>query len=171
MEKRLLREHKRATKLLPGVPAFRPLKRKKLPRPFDRSGGPRVSSTELLPLGQGYEVLFIQRDGPLLTDSAFYGYLLKVTAAADREPLFEFHWHPSHKGFHCMLPCGQDVDFTNRRLSSTPELNMRTSPLDPRRPHDRVQLVRLFCNACGIKIVDPNGDPAQCELEYGPGSW
>ncbi len=157
MEPKDLRNHKSAGKILSVQPTFKPLKKGRLPKPFHRMGGGRIHSTDLIELSGTHSVVFIWRDGAILTDTAFYGYLLCRLQGGSIYPLFEFHWHPSHKGFHAKLPCKTDIDYTNRMLPGAPEINMSTrSNLDPRRDDDRRALIDVFCKACGISISNPS---------------
>jgi hypothetical protein len=147
-----LRSHKQAEKVLNSLPSFKPLKRGKLPRPFNRVGGSSLHSTGLVHVGDDYLVCFMFKTGELWTDTHFYGYLLRRVGADLLSPLFEFHSHPSHKGFHCKMPCDDERDLTNRLLPGTPELAMKTQRLDPRIDVDRAELVKSFCRACGITL-------------------
>ena len=98
-------------------------------------------------------MLLMWRDGEEITDRAFYGHLLWALPQGDLYPLLEFHYHPSHKGVHCKMPCETAIDYRNRLLPGAPELNLGTSRiLDPRVPDDRSALVVLFCRAAGITI-------------------
>ena len=163
MEKRTLREHKLAHKMLVGTPDFRNIKRKKLPRPFQQIGGDRIHGTPLLEVSDDYVLFFYYRDGETLQDRSFYGYLLHKVAKG-LYPILEFHWHPSHKGFHCKVPCDTLNDYTNRVLPGAPELRMRTDArLDPREPNDRLKLIHVVCNACGVTLSG-NASPDQAPL-------
>jgi len=155
-----LKEHKNAIKTLVGQPAFKPLKRGKLPRPFHRMGGSRYYATDIIELSDTYRAVFIYKDGPILSDTAFFGHMLCCLANKSLYPLFEFHWHPSHKGFHAKLPCRTDLDYTDRMLPGAPELRLTTIPtLDPRSDKGRAALIETFCIACGISITSQH-DPA-----------
>lgn len=69
-------------------------------------------------------------------------------------PLFELHFHPSHKGVHCKLPCNTENDYTDRQLPKVPELELMTAKeLDPRIDAHRQQLIVQFCEACGIALA------------------
>lgn len=93
--------------------------------------------------------VFIWRDGEILTDRAFFGHLLCKLHTGALYPLFEFHWHPSHKGLHAKLP------YTGRQLPGAPELALKTDgKLDPRSEGDRFRLIAAFCDACGIVLGD-----------------
>jgi hypothetical protein len=144
--------HKQAAKALGSPPIFKPVKRGKLPRPFNRMGGPRLNATGLLPLGGDYRAIFFYRDAQAFTDSLFLGYLMYVLETGELTPLFEFHWHPSHKGFHCKTPCRDERDFTSRQLAGVRELSMKTQKLDPRNEAHRHELVSIFCRTCGIRL-------------------
>jgi hypothetical protein len=152
-----LRSHKNASKVLAVRPAFKGLKRGKLPKPFHKMGGARLYTTDLLWLSDVYCVIFMYRDGEILSDTAFFGHLMHSVGEHALYPLFEFHWHPSHKGFHAKTPCKTDLDYTNRMLPGAPELRINTrSELDPRDEDDRTALINEFCEACGISIADPD---------------
>jgi len=153
MKKQDLRAHKVAIKTLSGVPVFKAQARNKLPRPFKSLGGPRIESTGMLHVSPDHMAIMYWRNGPILTDRSFFGHLLCVLENGDLSPIFEFHWHPSHKGFHCKTPCRTDLDYTNRSLPGAPELSLKTSPtLDPKNNFDRLKLVIAFCKACGISL-------------------
>jgi hypothetical protein len=146
-----LRDHKRVEKRLRTVPNFAQMKRGKLPKPFDRMGGRRLTTSSVVEVSSSHCVCFVVKDGPLLSDSAFYGWLLCRLSNGSLSPLFEFHWHPSHKGFHAKLPCGTTDNYTNRQLPGAPELDLRTdAKLDPREPGGREALIRYFCVRTGI---------------------
>lgn len=158
MTPRELRAHKEAFKRLENIPSFKPQKRNKLPKPFKGLGGPRIFSSGLLEVSLDHVAFMYWRDGPILSDRAFFGYLFCRLATGDISPIFEFHWHPSHKGFHCKAPCKTVLNYTNRMLPGAPELTIKTKPnLDPKIANDRLQLVMVFCKACGIIL--PNSDP------------
>jgi hypothetical protein len=159
-----LRAHKDAAKVLPSVPAFKNLKRGKLPRPLNRAGGPMLYSTGLVSVGSDYLSCFLYKTGELLSDTHFYGYLFRRTGVGELFPLFEFHWHPSHKGFHCKMPCGDSRDFTNRLLPGTRELRMKTQQLDPRDEAHRAELIMVFCRACGIRLGWLQQDERQADF-------
>ena len=164
MTPRDLRDHKKTLKTLSVIPVFKPVKRKKLEKPFDRMGGPRVHSTGLLNVSDSHVAIFFWKDGTLLTDTAFIAYLMCRLGNGKMSPVFEFHWHPSHKGFHCKTPCKTEFDYTDRMLPGAPELNLRTNTkLDPREDVGRLQLIHVFCKACGITIQG-KPDPGQMEL-------
>jgi hypothetical protein len=80
----------------------------------------------------------------------------------DIYPLFELHYHPSHKGLHCKLPCNTSSDYTNCLLPGAPELDLKLPRrFDPRAATDRAALIVFFCNAVGITISndqDGQGD-------------
>lgn len=153
MTPRDLRAHKNAPKQLKVIPEFKPQARKKLPRPFKQLGGSRIQSTGMIDVSKDHVVFMYWRDGDILTDRSFYAYLFCRLANNDLSPIFEFHWHPSHKGFHCKTPCHTIVDYSNRTLPGAPELALRTnSNLDPKNQSDRLKLVIDFCTWCGILL-------------------
>lgn len=153
MQKRDLRDHKDALKQLTVIPAFKTQARNKLPAPFKKLGGPRIQTTGILSVSPHHSVFFYWRDGPVLSDRLFMGYFFAVLAKGDLSPIFEFHWHPSHKGFHCKTPCNTSSNYTNRMLPGAPELAIKTDPnLDPKSGADREKLIRIFCKACGIEL-------------------
>ncbi|WOD19494.1 hypothetical protein [Paraburkholderia kirstenboschensis] len=100
MKPRELAAHKAARKVLGGAPAFGPLKKGKLPKPFNQMGGARFQSTGLLKLSDDHSALFISRDGETLADASFFGYLTCGLSRGALGIILEFHWHPSHKGIH-----------------------------------------------------------------------
>lgn len=149
-----LKDHKLVAKQLSGVPVFKALKRGKLPKPLHQLGGPRVRSTGMLEVSADHVVVMYWRDGAIFTDRSFYGYLFCRLRDGGLSPIFEFHWHPSHKGFHCKMPCKTTPNYTNRMLPGAPELALRTKRLDPKNEQDLVQLVHAFCMWCGISPPD-----------------
>jgi len=163
MIKRDLRAHKATPKRLTDVPTFKPQARNKLPKPFKKLGGERIRSTGMLEVSDDHVAFMFWRDGALLTDRSFYGYLFARLAEGRLGPVFEFHWHPSHKPIHCKVPCKTTSDFTDRTLRQAPELELRTSScLDPKNPEELAQLVVQFCNSCGIDL--PDNDPNTMRL-------
>lgn len=152
MEAIQLVAHKNAEKTLAKPPVFKPVKRGKLPRPFHRMGGPRLTTTGLHRVAADYVAIFFARAGATLGDTAFLGYLMYELQSKELSPLFEFHWHPGHKGFHCKTPCRDERNFTGRQLPGVLELAMNTRPLDPRLEDHRQELVSVFCRACGIGL-------------------
>jgi len=154
-----LKAHKQAAKKLMQVPVFKPLKRKKLPKPFATFGGSKVQSTDLLDVSATHVVFMLWRDGDIFTDRKFFAYLYCRLANGKLSPLFEFHWHPDHKGFHCKIPCKTTFDYTNRFLPGAPELALKTQKeLDPRSENDRLKLIVKFCELCGITLPDSNSN-------------
>lgn len=152
-----LKHHKEHTKVLSDIPEFKPLKRGKLPKPLHRMGGPRLSATKIIELSDTHVAVFLWRDGQILTDTAFFGHLFCRIPNGTLYPLLEFHWHPSHKGFHAKTPCETEIDYTNRMLPGAPELALATQEhLDPRVESDRVALINEFCRVCGITISSPH---------------
>jgi hypothetical protein len=155
MTPRELMAHKTAPKHLRETPTFKPQKRNKLPKPFQNLGGPRIESTGMLDVSVDHVALMFWRDGPILTDRAFYAHLFCRLANGDLSPIFEFHWHPSHKGLHCKTPCRTTNNYTNRNLPGAPELALKSKrQLDPKLDTDRLQLVMDFCRSCGISLPD-----------------
>ncbi len=151
-----LRAHKASEKILAVRLPFKPLRKGRLPKPFNKMGGARMHATDLVDLSDSHCAVFIWRDGAILTDTAFYGYLMCRLSGGALYPLFEFHWHPGHKGFHAKLPCKTEFDYTNRMLPGAPELKISTKiTLDPRNEDDRLELIDEFCSACGISINKP----------------
>lgn len=160
MERKKLREIKRQTKTLRRLD-FKPLRKGKLPRPFDRQGGARLSSTGLIEVAPGLSVLFMVRDGASVERRAFYGYLMQHSSGG-LVPLAIMHYHPSHKGVHLLTNCGTDRDYTERLLPGAPELALRTPDgLDPASERGRLQLVNDFCLRCGIRIA-PDDEQLLC---------
>lgn len=155
MTPRDLKAHKTALKQLKEIPAFKPQKRNKLPKPFKGLGGPRIESTGFMDVSADHVAFMYWRDGPIFTDRSFFGFLFCRLANSSLSPIFEFHWHPSHKGFHCKTPCRTSNNYTDRVLQQAPELSLKTKPdLDPKNPSDRLKLVIEFCQGCGISLPD-----------------
>ncbi|WP_250532610.1 hypothetical protein [Caballeronia sp. AZ10_KS36] len=148
-----LAAHKDACKTLSGSPKFRPMVKQRWPKPFNKMARPRVQATDLIPVSDDHAVLFLWRDGDQLEDRSFYGHLVCTMPHGDIYPLFELHYHPSHKGLHCKLPCNTSSDYRNRLLPGAPELDLKLPRrFDPRAANDRAALIVLFCNAVGITI-------------------
>lgn len=154
MKKKTLSLHKRATKLLSEVPAFNLSKRGKLPKPLHQIGGPRIHMTQLIPVAEKYCVWFMWKDGVTLEQTSFYAYLFHTVGESNLYPLCHFHWHPSHKPLHIKTPCGSDLNYTNRNLPSSNELNLsrHNKRFDPRIEQHRLELIEVFCQACGIQF-------------------
>jgi hypothetical protein len=165
MTPRELQAHRGAPKLLKSLPVFKPMKRKQHPKPFDRMGGGRVTSTGLLDVSADHAVFFLARGGALLSDSAFYGFLMCKLMNGRLSPLFEFHWHASHKGFHGKFPCDDRNDYSDRLLPGARELSLRTDrTLDPRSDAGRNALIIEFCKRCGIHFDKPESAVGQTRL-------
>lgn len=159
MTPRELKAHKLAAKQLKSALVFKPRKRNKLPKPFKGLGGSRIQSTGMLDVSDTHVAFMYWRDGPILTDRSFYAYLFCRLANENLSPIFEFHWHPSHKGFHCKTT----EDYTNRTLVRGPELALTTPEnLDPKVEDHRFKLIFEFCNLCRIDL--PTGDSNQHRL-------
>lgn len=153
MTPRNLLAHKTAHKQLTEIPGFKPQKRNKLPKPFKQLGGPRIQSTGMLDVSDDHVAFMYWRDGPILTDRSFYGHLFCRLSNGGLGPVFEFHWHPSHKGFHCKTPCRTEINYTDRMLPGASELALKTEPsTDPAKEPDRLKLIVAFCRACGISL-------------------
>lgn len=154
-----LRRQKAVEKRLLQFPDFKTHKRNKYPRPFHRLGGARVHSTGFVDVSDGHAAFMLWRDGKELTDRLFLANLFLKISGGNYYPLFEFHWHPSHKGIHCKLPCKTDSDYSNRQLPGAPEFDITKNyprTLDPREPFDRIELIKLFCEKCGITLPESN---------------
>lgn len=154
-----LAQHKLAPKRLAGRPVFHKTKSgSKLPKPFDKMRGPKLYATGALAVSDTHQAFFFWRDGDLLSDSKFFGWLMCVLKNGALYPLFEFHYHPSHKGVHAKLPCNTALDYTERQLPQAPELALKTSgELDPRTEEGRLKLIHQFCAACGIQQGEEGG--------------
>ena len=162
MDPRELRSHKLALKTLSSYPTFKPLNKKNnnFPRPLDMLGRRKnAHASGLIDVSHSHSAFFLYRDGEILTDRAFYGYLFCTLSSGSLFPLHEFHWHPSHKGLHCKLPCKTEMNYSGRLLLQAPEFNLSMSrPYDPANENDRNQLVVLFCKACGITMTASDDD-------------
>ncbi len=163
MEPRELRAHKLAAKSLPELPEFKPLNKRSsgLPRPLDGLGRRKNAfATGLISVSDTHSAFFLYRDGEILTDRAFYGFLFCHLQNGSLYPLHEFHWHPSHKGLHCKMPCKTVLNYSGRQLVQAPELSLTMDrPLNPADPTDRVALIQLFCQACGVTMPNMDEDP------------
>jgi hypothetical protein len=156
MKRRTLVLHKKAGKALKHFPKFHLAKRGKLPKPLHQIGGARYQTTDLISVGSDYSVWFMWKDGETLAQTAFYAYLFTYVGGGNLYPLCHFHWHPSHKPLHIKTPCDSDLNYTGRGLPGCKELHLKnTGKLhDPRIEQDRLQLIEVFCMACGIKFGD-----------------
>lgn len=152
-----LKNHKLSEKRLDCTEiAFSPLKKGSLPGQFKRMGRPGTFSSGFIQVSDTHKVLFVWRNGEIKTDSSFYGYFVHNPSPVERRILFELHWHPSHKGIHCVTPCNTALDLNNRMLVAQPDINLKGNlDWDPRSKDDRQKLIHLFCNACGISIKSP----------------
>ena len=162
MNKSEIHEHKRSPKRLIEMPKFGLMKKAKLPGYLGRMKCKRLHSTPLTDVSDEHAIVFYWRDGEALSDTAFFAALFTKLHGGNVYPLFEFHWHPSHKGFHCKTPCGSPLDYTNRSLPQAVELNMRTKAhLDPRNERHREELVHIVCRACNIELGPSGQDGLQ----------
>ncbi|MFZ2269550.1 MAG: hypothetical protein WAV95_18395 [Azonexus sp.] len=154
-----LSQHKAAPKRLSATPSFHKTKAGlKLPKPFEKMRGRNLYSTGELAVSDTHRVFFFWRDGDLLSDSKFFGWLMCELKNGQLYPLFEFHYHPSHKGVHAKLPCKTQLDYTQRQLPQAPELALKTGhDLDPRTEEGRQALIHQFCKACGISMGREGG--------------
>lgn len=150
---RQLRAQKNQPKRLAELPPFKVMKKGKLPRPFSKMGGSRMWSTGLIDVSDSHQVIFIWRDGDVLTDRSFFAWLFKKASTLDLYPLLEMHWHPSHKGLHIKMPCRTDLDYSNRQLPGAPELDISIpKAYDPKIDDDRMMLIGKFCLIADIKL-------------------
>ena len=154
-----LASHKAAPKRLVSLPAFKQMKRGKLPKPLHKMGSPRIQSTDILNISDSHRAFFVWRDGEIRTDSAFYAYLFCELEDETLYPLFILHFHPSHKDVHAKLPCKTEINYAGRELPGAPELAISTSRLnlDPRQEGDRNHMIECFCTACGITMGTEGG--------------
>jgi len=153
MDRYALKLQKKQPKRLPAKPVFKAMKKGKFPRPFSKMGGPRLSATDLIDVSPSHQVIFLWKDGQILTDRSFYGWLLKKVGTANLYPLLEMHWHPSHKGLHIKTPCDASNDYTDRQLPGAKELDIRTVKMyDPQVESDRAVLIGKFCEIAGIDL-------------------
>lgn len=85
-------KHKAALKRLGAVPSFhKPRSGPKLHKPFHSMRSPRQHSSGSLAVSYSHRVFFFWRDGELLTDSAFLGWLMCELQNGGLYPLFEYH--------------------------------------------------------------------------------
>ena len=153
-----LAQHKTAPKRLASAPSFTKLKRGKLPKPFNKMGGDRFHSSGALPVSDIHRIFAFWRDGETLTDRAFFAWLMCELGNGDLYPLFEFHYHPSHKGVHGKLPCNTELNYANRQLPQAPELRLNCQgETDPATVEGRLHLMDRFCRACGIAQGEGGG--------------
>jgi hypothetical protein len=152
MDRKTLQALKRAPKCLRAV-TFRPLRKRQLPAPLDKLGGPRLQHSGLIAVSDVLAVVFVARDGASLERRAFYAHLLQRVPAG-LLPLVILHYHPSHKGMHLLVNCGVTVDYTNRLLPGAPELALGTPEhLDPGSEQGRLRIINDFCARCGIRLA------------------
>lgn len=165
-----LQEHKLAPKSLGAIPKFKELNKKNnsYPKPLDMLGRRKNAfASGLIALSDTHEAFFLYRGGDILTDTSFYGYVFCRLANGSLYPLYEFHWHPSHKGLHCKLPCNTTLDYNGRLLKAAPELSLNSDPtLDPRKEKDREELISLFCESCGIQQGWKSANPAPVDPQF-----
>lgn len=159
MNKTEIALHIKSTKSLIGVPSFKPLKKKTLKGGLSRMGGSRLSSSGYIEVSSEYLVVFIIKDGEVLTDTSFFAYLFQLKGT-DLYPIIEYHWHPSHKLQHIKIPCGVNIDYTNRLLPGAKELDCSRGigMPDPRTNAGIMQLIESFCRVAGIAIVSNVGN-------------
>lgn len=161
-----LKTHKDFPKKLSSLPVFAPLAKKNrgLPKPLDSLGRRKeVHSSGVIRVSESHVAFFLYRDGEILTDRAFYAYLFCELKNSTLYTLYEFHWHPSHKGIHCKLPCKTEKNYAGRLLVQAPELQLRpASTLDPSNESDRIELVKMFCEKCGVDLELPADDSTAC---------
>lgn len=154
-----LAQHKATPKRLLSMPSFSKLKRGKLRKPFNKMGaGDRWHSTGEVKVSDTHCVFVFWRDGEELADRSFFAWLMCELQNGDLYPLFEFHYHPSHKGVHAKLPCKTELNYTNRTLRQAPEFDLACKgEIDPRTDEGRLHLTHRFCRACGIEQGDEGG--------------
>lgn len=156
MHAKELRRQRLEPKRLATIPQFKQItKNGSYPAPFNRLRNKRVYATGFVDVSSDHQIFMLWRDGDLLFDRVFYAHLYRKVSGGGRYPLFEFHWHPSHKGFHCKVPCRTSQDYTNRHLPQAPELNLKTTRLDPKIGTELHKLVAVFCKRCGIELDPP----------------
>ena len=125
-------------------------------------GSSRIQATDLLSVSDTHRVVLMWRDGETRQDSAFMAWMFCLLENQDLYPLFELHFHPSHKGVHCKLPCKTENDYTSRQLPGAPELDLFTlEGLDPRVDVDRQKLTLQFYSHGAILLTALNFQSAQ----------
>jgi hypothetical protein len=153
MDRRELRNRKARPKTLPKV-EFKPLRKGALPRPLKELGGPRLTASKLVDVGNGLKVVFVVRSGDILERKAFFAYLFEEHNDV-LVPLAILHYHPSHKGVHLIVNCETGREFGGRQLPGAPEFALKSARLfDPEDPNDRSELILAFCKRCNISIGD-----------------
>lgn len=159
MNPKELTAHKTADKRLSAAPSFhKAISGGKLPKPFDKMRSSRLHTTGQLIVSDTHRAFFFWRDGEQLSDCAFFAWLMCELESGKLSPLFEFHYHPSHKGLHAKLPCKTDLDYTQRQLPHAPEFALKTpAGIDPRTDNGRKHLIGAFCKACGIHLGQEGG--------------
>lgn len=161
MDRRELLKHKKTPKILPGR-AIVFSRRHKLPKPLDRVvRSTRTSTTKLINVSDRHSVCFLFRDADIWTRSAFFGWLLHQQGKT-YTAIAAFHYHPSHKSPHILMPCGEDDDLDHGTLHTCDELLLRDAetPPDPRTEEGRLTLIQLFCQSTGIQIKKDDSDDA-----------
>jgi hypothetical protein len=159
MSPKELSAHKSASKRLAAVPVFhKSSSGNKLPKPFDKMRSSRLYASGQIDVSDTHRAFFFWRDGALLSDSAFFAWLMCELADGKLSPILEFHYHPSHKGLHAKLPCKTELDYTQRQLPHAPELALKTpAGIDPRTDTGRKQLISSFCNTFGVALGQEGG--------------
>lgn len=154
-----LTAHKSADKRISVAPSFyKANSRVKLPKPFDKMRSSRWHTTGQIEVSDTHRAFFFWRDGEQLSDASFYAWLMCELENGMLSPLFEFHYHPSHKGFHAKVPCKTELEYTQRQLSQAPEFALKTpAGVDPRTASGQQQLIGTFCKACGIQLGQEGG--------------
>ncbi len=144
---------KRCPKRLRDV-SFKRLRKRDLPKPLDKIGGPRLSHSGLIDVDDSSCVAFIARDGDAPERRLFLGHFFRRTPQG-LLPLAILHYHPSHKGVHVLLNCETTLDYTERQLPGASELTLTTPDaelIDPGTDVGRNRLVIMFCERCGIRV-------------------
>ena len=109
--------------------------------------------SELLSVAPNQVVLFAYKRAALLEDCKFWAYWGFLLATGEFQPMAEWHYHPSHKGIHCKVPCGTDKDYTSRMLAQAPELSVCPQKMpDVRTSAGIDQLIGIVCEKLSIHM-------------------
>ena len=124
------------------------------PKPLNLFRGTCCVS-KLLPVAEHQVVLFAYKRAAIEEDCKFYAYWGFLLTTGEYEPLMEWHYHPSHKGIHCKVPCETTLSYTSRQLVNAPELSVCLGKRPDIRTDWGVQeMIGLFCGKLNIRLPE-----------------
>lgn len=155
MEARPLRDLIKQEKVLQEYPKFYAgTHSRTYPKPLNRFRGTCYVS-ELLSVAEHQVVLFVYKRAAIAEDCKFYAYWGFRLTTGEYEPLLEWHYHPSHKGIHCKVPCETTLVYTSRQLVNAPELSVCFGKQPDIRTEWGVQeMIGLFCKKLNIRLPE-----------------